>query len=370
MNDKLQPYRRPSSYLWTHVFVELTNACNFHCDFCPSDSMRRPRARMSGSMWKKILIEIAEKKLSDTICFHQLGEPLLHPDIFDAIEFANSLHLSVILFTNGALLDEDRSRRLIQSLKRGIVVLSLQDIRPETFSSRSRNMLSWSEYFKRLMDFLVQADAAGLSVQLDCLADLRSIGWSLTKYRKEKREIQRFYDDLSRSLGSLQPSRISILKPMINYPLGKKSTLYIKPKGTWDNQLRPPGTTVIKSMHGHCSIMHDTFVIQCDGTCTYCCCDHEGMLDLGNANQCSLEEIFLGEKSQRIISGEAEGRFVEERCRECKGRLIDSKTKKRVLDRPLYAEFYYLRDHLARHGWRELWKKAGGNLRRRLLASK
>jgi len=325
---------------------------------------------MSGSMWKKILIEIAEKKLSDTICFHQLGEPLLHPDIFDAIEFANSLHLSVILFTNGALLDEDRSRRLIQSLKRGIVVLSLQDIRPETFSSRSRNMLSWSEYFKRLMDFLVQADAAGLSVQLDCLADLRSIGWSLTKYRKEKREIQRFYDDLSRSLGSLQPSRISILKPMINYPLGKKSTLYIKPKGTWDNQLRPPGTTVIKSMHGHCSIMHDTFVIQCDGTCTYCCCDHEGMLDLGNANQCSLEEIFLGEKSQRIISGEAEGRFVEERCRECKGRLIDSKTKKRVLDRPLYAEFYYLRDHLARHGWRELWKKAGGNLRRRLLASK
>lgn len=369
MNDTLQSYRKPSKYLWSHVFVELTNACNFHCNFCPSDKLNRPRARMSRSMWEKVLIEIVEKKLAGTICFHQLGEPLLHSEVFDAIEFANSMQLSVILFTNGALLDEKRSRRLMQSLKLGFVVLSLQDIHPETFFSRSHNALSWNEYFMRLMDFLVKADAFGLPVQLNCLADIRSIGWNWRKYRKEKRELQQFYDTLNHSLGG-RSSKINILKPMGNYPLGRKSTLCVKPKGTWDNQLRPPGTTVVKNMFGHCSMMHDSFVIQCDGTCTYCCCDYEGMLDLGNVKQSSLEEIFLGEKSKRIIAGEAEGRFVEERCQECSGRLIDINSKKPVLNRPFYVEFFYLREHFARYGLRDIWRKVEGNLRRRLLREK
>jgi MoaA/NifB/PqqE/SkfB family radical SAM enzyme len=79
---------------------------------------------MPRSLWEKLLREIADKRLSDTVCFHQLGEPLINPEVFDAIEVANNNGLCVILFTNGMLLDESRSQRLLQSLKNGMVVVS------------------------------------------------------------------------------------------------------------------------------------------------------------------------------------------------------------------------------------------------------
>lgn len=52
--------------------------------------------------------------------FHLLGEPLPHKEVFEAIEYANSLDLSVSLYTNAALLDSKRATSLLQSLKNGV----------------------------------------------------------------------------------------------------------------------------------------------------------------------------------------------------------------------------------------------------------
>ncbi|HUI91726.1 MAG TPA: radical SAM protein [Chitinivibrionales bacterium] len=141
-----------SNVLWPIDHVELTNACNFHCNFCPSDSLLRPRTSMKRPLWEKILRELGEKKLAETVCFHVLGEPLLHPELFGAIEFANGLGLAVSLFTNGSLLNEAKSRRLLKSLTRGCLGLSIQDIHPDTFGERCKNSLTWYEYLGRLRD--------------------------------------------------------------------------------------------------------------------------------------------------------------------------------------------------------------------------
>ena len=82
--------------LWSIVMVELTSNCNFNCSFCPSNSMIRKKAMMPRELWEKILHELGEKKMTHTVFFHLLGEPLLRKDVFDAIRLANSLDLSAL----------------------------------------------------------------------------------------------------------------------------------------------------------------------------------------------------------------------------------------------------------------------------------
>ena len=45
------------------IFLELNNKCNFHCEFCPSDSQTRLHGYMELSLVKKIFDEISQKKL-------------------------------------------------------------------------------------------------------------------------------------------------------------------------------------------------------------------------------------------------------------------------------------------------------------------
>lgn len=354
--------------MWSIVLVELTNRCNFSCDFCPSDTLKRPRCSMPRALWEKVLNEIAGRKLASTVFFHQLGEPLLHPDLFDAIKHANTLGLGVSLYTNGAMLDDVRSRKLLDAMSVGRVVLSLQDTAGECFSARSRGALSWEDYLKRLKKFLLSAEENGLSVQVHCQADIRTMGWSFSLLWRRQREIKRLYEEFRRCLGVKDPlPQMDIMDPTRVYPLGKHTTFYVKHKAVWDNKHIPDGVEVIKNTSGHCAVMRDTWVVQADGTCTYCCCDYEGELSLGNAGMQTLEEIFNGAKSRGILEAEQRGCFIEERCQVCRGRLVDHKTKRPVLDRPLYLEYYYFREHLARYGWASVWRKILGNLSRRTL---
>jgi len=78
-----------------YIFMELTNMCNFNCIFCPNDIMKRPKGMMNLRSAIKLIDEIANdnKKNSFTrpdlfLELHVMGEPLLHPDVFHIIKYA------------------------------------------------------------------------------------------------------------------------------------------------------------------------------------------------------------------------------------------------------------------------------------------
>ena len=84
------------------VYLEISNICNLHCEFCPGTS-RKPKAMTQAEL------EILLPKLrpwSDFLYFHLMGEPLLHPDIDKFFNIAGDLGFKVIITTNGTLLDE------------------------------------------------------------------------------------------------------------------------------------------------------------------------------------------------------------------------------------------------------------------------
>ena len=353
--------------LWSIVLIELTSHCNFNCSFCPSESMKRKKAIMPRKLWEKILIELGDKKMTHTVFFHVLGEPLLHKDVFDAILLANSQNLSVSLYTNGALLDNKRSTKLLDVLKKGRVVLSMQDISPESFGRRCRGTLSWREYIQRLQNFIQLAERCQKSVpvQVHCMIYIRGMGWNLPKIVREQRRIQAVYDQWRTALGMGQGKKVNVFDPAASYPLGKHSTFFVKHEGNWDNQLIGDQFEVVPRDTGHCAVITDTFAILSDGTCTYCCDDYEGKLNLGNAHDKSLEDIYYGEKACKIREAEKRGKFFENRCKICRGTLVFKGNRRPVPSRNILTDYYVFREHLSRYGFQSSKRKIIEAARRR-----
>ena len=351
--------------LWSIVLIEMTNCCNFSCEFCPSDVIKRKKAFMQKDLWKKVIKEIGEKQMAHTVFLNLLGEPLLHEDVFDAIKYANDLGLKVSLYSNGALLDDQKSERLLNALKKGRIVLSLQEIVPKNFAHRSHNKLNWDEYVNKLKKFTIQSEAKGIDLQVHCMVDIQSSGWNIAKILKSQKAVQNIYDQWAQALNTKESNKINILDPSAFYNLGKTTSFFVKHHGWWSNRHIPDYAKVVPCNSAHCALMNDTFAILTDGTCTYCCTDFEGELSLGNAMESSLEDIFYSEKAVKIREKEASGEMIMDICRICRGKLIDKRNNKLMTKRNIFSNYYFFKDHLNRYGWLSSFKKVKEYLKRK-----
>ena len=84
------------------VYIEITNICNLSCSFC--SKLERKAEFMKIEDFKKIATEV--KEFTDYIYLHVKGEPVLHPNIEEFIEYSASLGLKVNITTNGTILKE------------------------------------------------------------------------------------------------------------------------------------------------------------------------------------------------------------------------------------------------------------------------
>jgi MoaA/NifB/PqqE/SkfB family radical SAM enzyme len=324
---------------------------------------------MPKKLWEKIIVELGEKDMTKTIFFHLLGEPLLHRDIFDAIRLANQYNISVSLYTNGAILNNRRSAKLLDVLKVGRVVLSMQSKDTESLKKRSNGLLSWTKYFETLKSFVLLAEQHEnhIPVQIHFMSDIKSMGWNFYKIFEEQKRVQGIYNEWKSALGNRNKNKINIFNPAASYPLGESSSFFVKHAGNWDNKLIADEFEFKPCDYGHCALMNDTFAILSDGTCTFCCNDYEGELNLGNAYDKELEKIFNGKKSNYIRKNEEKGRFISKRCKVCRGQLINKSDKKPVPSRNLITDYYILKDHLARYGLRSSMRKILETAKKRCL---
>lgn len=68
------------------VDLELTNACNTACIYCPRSKISK-RGYISDNTFEKAVQRALELKKKQIISFCGLGEPLLHPDIIKYTHF-------------------------------------------------------------------------------------------------------------------------------------------------------------------------------------------------------------------------------------------------------------------------------------------
>jgi radical SAM protein with 4Fe4S-binding SPASM domain len=110
--------------------VETTAKCNLYCPMCPRASIPQPKEDMLDEVFEQLIAEAAAT--AEHMMLIGLGEPLLDPKIFDRIELCARFGISTLLSTNGVLLDEAASDRILRSSLEQLT-LTTDGARKETF---------------------------------------------------------------------------------------------------------------------------------------------------------------------------------------------------------------------------------------------
>jgi radical SAM protein with 4Fe4S-binding SPASM domain len=93
--------------------VETTAKCNLYCPMCPRETHPQPKEDMTDEIFERLVAESGSS--AEHMMLIGLGEPLMDKAIFERIEYCERHGVATLLSTNGTLLTEDLSRRLLDS---------------------------------------------------------------------------------------------------------------------------------------------------------------------------------------------------------------------------------------------------------------
>lgn len=91
------------------AYLELTYRCPLRCAFC-YNPRRRDRAPLTSAEWGAVLDEL--RRLGTLTVTLTGGEPLARADFFEIAESVRARAFALVVFTSGALVDEDAADRL------------------------------------------------------------------------------------------------------------------------------------------------------------------------------------------------------------------------------------------------------------------
>jgi radical SAM protein with 4Fe4S-binding SPASM domain len=102
-----------SGGLPVEYIVETTAKCNLYCPMCPRETHKQPKEDMADEIFDRLVQESGRS--AELMMLIGLGEPLIDPKIFDRIEYCERHKISTLLSTNGVLLDEEMSAKLLDT---------------------------------------------------------------------------------------------------------------------------------------------------------------------------------------------------------------------------------------------------------------
>ena len=119
--------------------IEIIRKCPNYCIHCSSVSSINCNEKISFDMFKKV-IDGAKNLDLKTLCFSG-GEPFLHEDILEMVEYANSKGLKTYIYTSGIYIDKKGRRtsipKFILSKLNGIVtklIFNIESVSEENYN--------------------------------------------------------------------------------------------------------------------------------------------------------------------------------------------------------------------------------------------
>ena len=264
------------------IYVEITNNCNLKCSFC--SKIYREKRYMTEEEFEKILIKI--KDYTDYIYLHVKGEPLLHPDIIEIINLANKYNLKVNLTTNGTLFS-----------KKAKDLGKCQNLNKINFSLHSEN--DKKDYLEDIFNNIKY-----LSRKTTVIYRL----WTLENNKLDDKSTK--IVDKIKDYYNLSPETVEKIKNEKNIKIN--STVYVDK----DNYFEWPNINNHKSC-GYCFALKTHIAILVDGTVVPCCLDSDGVINLGNIYDNSLEEIINSKKYQELQNSFQKRQPIELLCQSC-----------------------------------------------------
>ncbi len=112
-----------------YLTIACTTRCNFKCTFCSKSE------QSVQDLDYPLLLETLEQAFSLGLQKVELtgGEALLHPHFWDIVSYLNQNHCTILLVTNGSLIDRQTARKLMAA--RVNVSVSLNSLEEKTFDA-------------------------------------------------------------------------------------------------------------------------------------------------------------------------------------------------------------------------------------------
>jgi radical SAM protein with 4Fe4S-binding SPASM domain len=331
-------------YPINYLFIEITNACNFKCTWCPDEVMDRRRGFMRKEKVFAVLEEIAAKRSwlgpLYPVKLHQMGEPMLHPDLAEIVAFAEGRGVPIELNTNCGLITEERLDGLYAAGLTSLI-LSYQTPDPASFKTRKAPRLDFPAYRDQVRLAVARkvATRARTRLEIDIMNTKYADGFRIVSEDEQALAFLRdwiaFCQDLERRHGL--PRRDHDLPGLAarafldqdengsRYELLDGVHLIWKRCHSWGNaidttgspQAGAPGATGGPA-DTYCPAPYDQFVIQWNGDVVSCCTDYEGRTKTANVFVESIEDVWRGRTLRQRRQDMLEGRLLEV-CAKCQG---------------------------------------------------
>lgn len=257
------------------IYLEITNACNLSCPFCIKN--QRPIKYLTKKDLEIILPKL--EPYTNYLYFHLLGEPLIHPNINELIDYA-SQKFYVQITTNGYLIKNIMHNKNIRQVN---ISLHSFDIKYK---------VTLEEYMNNIftaIDTLIKNNTY-ISLRL----------WVNSPYQEQIiNMINEHYDttiDKKQNQNTIKPN------------------LYL---GFSHEFIWPNLTNSHYEEQGTCYATKDHIGILSNGTIVPCCLDTKGIIDLGNIYDTNLEAVLNNPTFQKMHTNFAQNKKVQELCKHC-----------------------------------------------------
>lgn len=262
------------------IYIEITNRCNLHCDFCLAS--HREVQDMDVEQFAYVLQAI--RPYTDYIYLHVLGEPLCHPHLDQLLLIARQGGFQVNMTTNGVFLPKQLPHLL-------------NTLRQCNISLHSFPQHSHTDTY--LTDCLMAGDR------------LANQGTYIS---------YRFWNQRSQEN---DPITITMLK-QISEHYDVSLTAGISQKLTHNRFIHfdhpfhwPMLQAPLIAVQGHCYGLRSHCAILVDGTVVPCCLDGEGVCTLGNVFTTPFADIIESSRAKQIVQGFQQGKLSEVLCQHC-----------------------------------------------------
>jgi len=358
------------------VFIELTSHCNMHCDFCPSDILRREKGTLDEARIALFLDQLKDLGVKPPVMLNVLGEPLLAKGVYALLDRLERDGHPVTLITNMTLLGDADVRRRLLAHPNLTLAMSLQTATPESYRMRGYAKMPFEEFFELAFRVIEDKFRLGSGTRLeihvasgyvlahdptiqsdsplapwpnfpDERAERRWIARTMRRLEACGRRMRKAYPDAYEAERARTESlyrehigtKIAVTRRML--PPGFHR---LKDEVFWGYMPIPHALLVFKSFElwtrdeaflrraipadkaflveenpgPWACPMTESFGLLSDGRYLLCCLDYEGEMDLGGSDLVPGAG-FLGGETRARIRADA---MTEAVCRRCKGNLF------------------------------------------------
>ncbi len=299
------------------ISVEPTTSCNLRCPECPSGlrSFTRPTGMLDINLFKNI-VDQSYKSSSYLLLYFQ-GEPYLHPEFTQLIEYASNKGLYTATSTNAHYLTDENARKTIKSgLDR--LIISIDGATQETYQSYrvggkldkvlkgTKNIIKWKKKLKSKTPFVIFQFLVVKPNQHQ-IEDVKALGKEIGVDQVAFKTAQ-LYD--YKNGNPLMPT-------IEKYSRYKK----IAPTKNSSGDLESPDELVQyefkNKLQNQCWKMWHSTVVTWDGTIVPCCFDKDSDHKQGSLEGQKLEDIWENDSYNKFRKQLLTNRKSIDICKNC-----------------------------------------------------